>query len=378
MRAIFSLIEGTKSRNPGLLSRRTHQKILSAAVYAFALASALSGVALALLHATTVHAADIKAIEEAARKEGPMTWYVSLYSQGVAEKAAAAFALKYPGLKVIPVRATTGGCWQRLTLDIKSNVAVASVYSTTGLGGHYQILHRDGRLAEYVPENAAKLSPIVKMTIVPGYVYPMGGGLMAMAYNSMKVKPEEAPKSWLDLADPKWKGRLALGHPAFSGFDAAWAVVMMKRVGWKYYEAIAKNDPLLQRSTFDTLTALNSGERTVATMPDALAIDSIERGNPIVIVYPSDGSVLIPGYTAILKNAPQPNMARLFAEFLLGVEHAQVVADAHYVSVRPEVVTLLPGGKGLNEIPLAPVIPVEETDKELPGIIERWRELFGQ
>lgn len=155
-------------------------------------------------------------------------------------------------------------------------------------------------------------------------------------------------------------------------------VVMMRRVGWKYYEAIAKNDPLLQRSTFDTLTALNSGERTVATMPDALAIDSIEKGNPIAIVYPSDGSVLIPGYTAILKNAPQPNMARLFTEFLLDVEHAQVVANAHYVSVRPEVVTMLPGGKGLNEILLAPVIPVEETDKELPGIIERWRELFGR
>lgn len=194
MGAIFTVIEGTKSRDPGSLPRRAHQKILSAAVFAFALAFALSGIALALLHTTAVQAADLKAIEEAARKEGPMTWYVSLYSQGVAEKAAAAFAQKYPGLKVIPVRATTGGCWQRLTQDMRSNVAVASVYSTTGLGGHYQILHRDGRLAEYVPENAAKLSPIVRATIVPGYVYPMGGGLMAMAYNTVKVKPEEAPK----------------------------------------------------------------------------------------------------------------------------------------------------------------------------------------
>lgn len=169
MSAVFRLIEGTTSGSPASWSRRAHQQILRVTVYAFALASALSGVTLALLHPTSVHAADLKAIEESARKEGPMTWYVSLYSQSVAEKAAAAFARKYPGLKIIPVRSTTGGSFQRLSQDLKSNVAVASVFSTTGLGGHYQILHRDGQLAQYVPESAAKLSPTVRPAIVPGY-----------------------------------------------------------------------------------------------------------------------------------------------------------------------------------------------------------------
>lgn len=377
MRAIFRLIEGTKYRNPGSLSRRA-QKPLSAVVHAFASAVALAGVALALLQPTTAHAADLKAIEDAARKEEPMTWYVSLYSQAVAEKAAVAFTQKYSGLKVIPVRSTTGGSFQRLSLDLRNNVAVASVFSTTGLGGQYQILQRDGHLAEYVPENAARLSPTVKSAIVPGYVYPMGAGLHAMAYNSAKVKADDAPKSWMDLTDPKWKKRLALGHPAFSGFDAAWCVAMMKRVGWQYYEALAKNDPLVQRSTFDTLTALSSGERLVAPLPDAFAAIAAAKGNPVTVVYPTDGSVMILGYTAILKNAPQPNTARLFTEFLLGVEHAKVVADAGYVSVRPEVVTILVGGKRVDEIVLAPITPADETEKELPGIIERWRGLFGQ
>jgi len=378
MRAIFKLIEGTKSRNPGSLSRRAHQKILSAVVHAFASAVALAGVALALLQPTTAHAADLKAIEDAARKEEPMTWYVSLYSQAIAEKAAVAFTQKYPGLKVISVRSTTGGSFQRLSQDLRNNVAVASVFSTTGLGGQYQILQRDGRLAEYVPENAARLSPTVKPAIVPGYVYSMGAGLQAMAYNSAKVKADDAPKSWMDLTDPKWKKRLALGHPAFSGFDAAWCVAMMKGVGWKYYEALAKNDPLVQRSTFDTLTALSSGERIVAPLPDAFAIEAAAKGNPVTIVYPTDGSVMILGYTAILKNAPQPNMARLFTEFLLGLEHAKVVVDGGYVSVRPEVVTILQGGKRLDEIALAPITSAEETETELPRIIERWRDLFGQ
>lgn len=378
MGAIFNVIEGTKSGDPGFLSRRARQKTLSSAVFAFASVFALSGMALALLHTTAAHAADLKAIEEAAQKEGPMTWYISLYSQDVAEKAATAFAQKYPGLKIIPVRSTTGGSFQRLMQDLKSNVAVASVFSTTGLGGQYQILQRDGHLAEYVPENAARLSPTVTSAIVPGYVYPMGAGLQAMAYNSAKVKADDAPKSWMGLTDPRWKKRLALGHPAFSGFDAAWCVAMMKKVGWQYYEALAKNDPLVQRSTFDTLTALSSGERLVAPLPDAFAAIAAAKGNPVAIVYPTDGSVMILGYTAILKKAPQPNMARLFTEFLLGIEHAKVVADAAYVSVRPEVVTTLAGGKRVDEIALMPITPADETEKELPGIIERWRNLFGQ
>jgi len=378
MGSVFKVIEDTKSCTPGPLSSWAHQKILSVAVHASAVFFALLGLALALSYTTAAKAADLKVIEEAARKEGPMTWYVSLYSQDVAEKAATAFAQKYPGLKIVPVRSTTGGSFQRLMQDLKSNVAVASVFSTAGLGGQYQILQRDGHLAEYVPENAARLSPTVKSAIVPGYVYPMGAGLQAMAYNSAKVKADDAPKSWMDLADPKWKGRLALGHPAFSGFDAAWCVAMVKRVGWQYYEALAKNDPLVQRSTFDTLTALSSGERLVAPLPDAFAAIAAAKGNPVSIVYPTDGSVMILGYTAILKNAPQPNMARLFTEFLLGIEHAKVVADAAYVSVRPEVVTTLAGGKRVDEIDLMPITPADETEKELPGIIERWRNLFGQ
>jgi iron(III) transport system substrate-binding protein len=373
MRMIFRFLEDSTFH---LTRRRIQSAVICSLVFLVALVAV--ALALALGQPMTAHAADLKAIEEAARKEGPMTWYVSLYSQAIAEKTGAAFAQKYPGLKIIPVRSTTGGSFQRLMQDLKSNVAVASVFSTTGQGGQYQILKRDGRLAEYTPANGDKLVSNVTGAITPGYVYPMGAGLLAMAYNTAKVKAEDAPKSWMDLTDPKWKKKLALGHPAFSGFDASWCVSMMKKVGWKYYEDLAKNEPLVQRSTFDTLTALNSGERVVSTLPDAFAIDALSKGNPIAVVYPTDGSEMILGYTAILKNAPQPNMARLFTEFLLDVEHAKVVADNGYVSVRPEVVTILHGGKRVDQVALLPVNTAEEAEKALPDIVEKWRNLFGQ
>ncbi len=321
--------------------------------------------------------ADTKAIFEAALKEGPMTWYISFYSQDLPAKAAEAFAKAYPGLTVTPVRLTSGGIFQRLNQDLRNHVATASVFTTTGIGGQYEMLMRAGELMEYTPEAASRLSAGVKPMITPGYIYPMGIGLMGLAYNTTKVTAAEAPTNWTALLDPKWKGKIAIGDPSFSGFDAAWDMTMVKREGFSYFEKLRKNDPLVQRSTLDSLTALNAGERVVAALPDTIAIASAEKGNPIAVVYPTDGTVVLIGYTAILKTAPQPNTARLFTEFLLSAEHSRIMADAHLQSVRPEVVSTIAGGRALGDIALAPPVSTAESEKLLADLVERWRDLFS-
>lgn len=340
------------------------------------------GAAAALALGPTRHAfaqddAALAALHEAAKKEGEMVWYVSLYGDTIAKRTAEAFGKKYPGVTVSAVRRTTGSTFQRINQDLQANSAVAGVVSMSAVADYYEQLKARGALAQYTPVAAAKLDKSVQPLIDPGYAYPMGAGLMAIAYNSAKVSKADAPKSWEDLADPKWKGKLALSSPAFSGFDAALDVMLMRKLGWGYFEKLEKNSPLIQRSTFDTITAISSGERLVATMPDGVAIEAINKGNALALTYPSDGSILIPGLTAIMKNARQPNTAKLFTEFLLGVEHAQICADNHYVSVRPEVVTVLPTGQKLSEIPLIPVQPSAQFGKDLQVVIQKWRDLFG-
>src|SRR5262245_18252250 len=126
---------------------------------------------------------DLATIEKAARQEGPMIWYVSFYGADIAEKTAAAFAKKYDGLVVKVVRATTGGIFLRLCQDLRANKTVASVVTMSGIGDHYGLLVRDKVLATYLPRNADAIIETARLTIVPGLVYPMGGGLMAIAYN---------------------------------------------------------------------------------------------------------------------------------------------------------------------------------------------------
>lgn len=320
---------------------------------------------------------DLAAIEKAAHQEQPMTWYVSFYGADLAEKAAAAFTAKYPGLTVKPVRATTGGIFQRLNQDLRANNTVASVVSMSGIGDHYGILIRGKHLAKYVPAAASNIIPAAKPVIVDGYVYPFGGGLMALAYNNKLVSAADAPTAWSDLADPKWKGKLAVGHPGFSGFDAALVAWLSKEKGWDYFKAVRANDPLVQRSTFDSITSLNSGERVVAPMPDGVAAANIEKGNPISVVYPTDGALFIMGLTAILKDAPQPNTAKLFTEFLLSDEHAKILVANDYDPVGGKVSRTLVGGKHMSDIKVVPLLPSEEYAKQLKASTEQWRDIFG-
>jgi iron(III) transport system substrate-binding protein len=336
--------------------------------------------ALALGHRGTAFAQDdaaLRTLYDAAKKEGEMTWYVSLYGDTIAKRTAEAFNKKYPGVTVAAVRRTTGSTFQKVNQDLQANTPVAGVVSMSAIADYYEQLKARGALMQYTPVNASKLDKSMQSLIDPGYAYPMGAGLMAIAYNSAKVTKADAPKSWSDLADPKWKGKLALSSPAFSGFDAALDVILMRKLGWGYFEKLEKNSPLIQRSTFDTITAISSGERLVATMPDGVAIEAIQKGNSLALVYPTDGSILIAGLTGIMKNAQQPNTAKLFTEFLLGVEHAQICADAHYVPARPEVAMVLPTGQKLSEIPTIAVQPSAELGKDLTIVIQKWRDTFG-
>lgn len=342
-----------------------------------ALGAAVAVGAFALLSSNASAQADFADLEKAARQESPMTWYVSFYGTEIAEKAAAAFSKKYPGLTVKVVRATTGGTFQRLNQDIRANNVVASVVTMSGIGDHYGELLRGKHLAEYTPKNAGKILEQLKPTIVTNYVYPMAGGLMAMAYNNKIIGAAEAPKAWSDLADPKWKGKIAVGHPGFSGFDAALVAWLSGEKGWDYFKGVKANDPLVQRSTFDSITSLNSGERAIAPMPDGVAAPAIAKGNPVTVVYPTDGSLLIMGFTAISKGAPQPNTAKLFTEFLLGPEHAKILIENYYDPATLGAERELVGGKKLKDIKIVPLLPSAEYAARLKSSTDQWRDLFG-
>src|SRR5260221_3075140 len=304
--------------------------------------------------------ADMKAVEEAAKKEGELPWYVAHYTSEGAEELGAEFTKLY-GIKVNVVRTTAQVAYQRLLQDLKNNQIVCDVFSSTDVG-HYVRLKAEGKLEKYMPETASKILPQFQNFDPDGYYHTTSAGLVVLPYNPAKVKPEEAPKKWTDLQDIKWKGKVSIGHPGFSGYVGTWVLMMKNLYGWSYFDKLEQNKPQIGRSINDTVTALNAGERQVAAGADGSTLFSAARGNPLAVSYPSDGSVLIIAPSAIMKGTKHPNAARLFMEYLLSVEAAKINAKHFAIPFRPGG-PAPPGARPLTEIQtLRPTVPGHDTD----------------
>jgi len=317
--------------------------------------------------------ADIKALAEAAKNEGEITWYVAHYTSEGAEDLGRGFTEMY-GVKVNVVRTTAQVAYQRLLQDMKNNQTNCDVFSSTDVG-HYVRLAAEGQFLKYTPETESKIVPAFRNFDPGGYYHTTSAGLIALTYNTSKVKPEEAPKKWQDLLDIKWKGKVSTGHPGFSGYVGTWVLMMKKLYGWEYFEKLEKNKPQIGRSINDTVTALNAGERLVAAGAEGSTLFSAARGNPLAVSYPTDGSVLIIAPSAIMKGTKHPNAAKLFMEYLYSVEAAKINAKHFAIPLRPEVPSP-PGAKPVGEIKtIRPT--VAEIDKGIPEVIEQWRDTFG-
>ncbi|HSH92472.1 MAG TPA: extracellular solute-binding protein [Ramlibacter sp.] len=312
---------------------------------------------------------------EAAKKEKELTIYTAHYNTEEAQRLCTAFEKKYPGIKCNFVRTTAQVAFQRFQQDVEAKNPVASVFSSTDVS-HFPDLKKRGLLMEYRPRSiTAMVDSLKQYNDKDGFYTVTAAALMLITYNTSTVAEKDVPKNWPDLLDPKWKNKVSIGHPAFSGYVGTWVVLMQKLYGWDYFEKLEKNKPQIGRSVNDTVTMLNSKERAVAAGPEATTLLSKDKGNPLAVIYPTDGSLLMVSPSGVPKNAPSPNAGKLYMEFLLSKEAGEVQVQSHSLSVVKGVAPA-PGAKPLETIKV--VRPTEEEiTKGIPEVKEKFRDTFG-
>jgi len=151
---------------------------------------------------------------EAAKKEGKVTWYTSV-DLPVAEKVAKAFEAAYPGISMKVERSGAERIFQRIGQEYSSRIYVCDVVNSSD-AAHLIIWKRGDLLAPYLPEDVIKHFPKEHWD-ADGMYASWRLTLSPIAYNTNLVKPEEAPKGFLDLLDPKWSGKIVKAHPGYSG-----------------------------------------------------------------------------------------------------------------------------------------------------------------
>ncbi len=316
----------------------------------------------------------IKKLYDAAKKEGEITWSTSQSNAEYAEDVAKDFSKLYPGITVNMVRTTGQVQYQRLSQEIKSNTVSSDVYSTYE-ETHLVALKKDNHILSFKPEYAAGLSDTLKEIAEEGYWYPTAVSPIAIGINTNLVKPDQEPKNWNDLFDPKWKGQVAIGHPGFSGSAGVWVMALEKMYGWSYFEKLAKNDPQIGRSIIDSVNLIMSGERKIAMVPIATILEHEAKGSPVKVIYPTDGTLVLGGSTLIPAKAPHPNAARLFMEYLLSKEHSIFTAAQGRIPLRADA------PKPSLGLPLSAyknfVLPTEHALANVNRIKEKFRDTFG-
>ncbi len=314
-----------------------------------------------------------KTLYDAAKKESEVTWYTSQILGETAQRVVTAFNAVYPDIKVNLLRASGQVLYQRVMQEISMNALQADVVSLSDTGGQQEELKQAGHFVQYKPHRAPEALPAFQNSDPDGFYHITIVAMTVIVYNTKLIKPEDAPKSWSDLADPKWKGKVAIGHPGFSSLATAWVTKMNALYGWGFIEKLAKNDTQVTRNINDTTTLVTAGERLIGVTPAPTARPGEAKGNPIAIVYPADGALLAASPSGIVKTGKHPNAARLLMEFLLGPECAKVIVADYGDSIRPDTPPL--GGKALADIKT--ITPTAEESRSMGTLVEPFRNLFG-
>ena len=200
------------------------------------------------------------ALIEAAKKEGKLSYYSAL-ELNTAERLARTFEAKYPGIAVRVERSGAERIFQRIAQEQGSGIKAVDVANSTD-PAHYLEWKKNDWLAPYVPEDVAKHFPADQ--IDPDGMHATSCAWMeVIGYNTNLVKREDAPKSYADLLDPKWHGKMVKGHPGYSGAILTATFVLARDLGWPYLEKLAQQKVMQVQSAADPPKKILLGERAV-------------------------------------------------------------------------------------------------------------------
>ena len=204
--------------------------------------TALSVVAAAIVAASSVAAApydaELKQRYEAAKAEGKVVMY-SVESIELIQELADAFKARFPGIDFDFFRGDSTQIAQRFEAEAAAGRHLSDVLMLTATDS--ENMTRDGLLLD-TNSPVAKSYPAGTQP-TNGYWYNYGLNTVGFAYNTDLVKPNEAPKTWEDLLDPKWKGKIGMQDPKSGGGGAhAWVARMYQVYGEeRWFEFMDKN-----------------------------------------------------------------------------------------------------------------------------------------
>ncbi|MCR4706418.1 MAG: extracellular solute-binding protein [Clostridiales bacterium] len=279
---------------------------------------------LSVLLAAVLALALVSALADKAPEEytGSLTIY-SPHDADPLNAGVAAFEAKYPNVKVEVVADGTGNLLNRIKAE-----SAAPMADVLWGGGADSLAAYKEFFQAYEP---SCIGDITAGLYDPEYFW-IGESPLPMVFlvNTDLVAAEDIPKTWKDLTDPKWAGKIAIANPASSGsaFTQLCTMIMIYgeeaddyKAGWDLVRSMIPN-LVVQSGSSGAHKNVDSGEYPIGITLEKAAIQYPHdaEGAHLAIVYPEDGTSAVPDGVAIVKNCPNLELAQLFVEFVLSPE----------------------------------------------------------
>lgn len=267
---------------------------------------------------------------------GDLWVYTSIYRQ-VLDALDPVVARRLPQVRVHWFQAGSEKVASRLEAELAAGAPQADVLATSD-PFLYERLRERGAFLRYASPDGLR---------IPRELIDLDGHYEAVRLSTMVIAHQadvkDPPESFRELADPRWRGEVALGDPLTSGTAFTWAVFMEGKYGADFFRALRANGAVVAGGNAAVQQRIEGGEAKAGVLLLENVLAARAKGAALGFRYPKDGAVVIPGDLAILKSSRNPRAAKAFVDLLLSPEGQEVIVrqgNMHAVDPR------LPGPAG--------------------------------
>ncbi len=267
--------------------------------------------------------ADWDKVVAAAKAEGSVTFYTGLPGNPSTKKIAEAFEKKH-GIRVDALEMRATELRERIRAERAGNRPIGDVMHSS-INQTRQILNEDGNIQKVpLPPNGNR----VRKDLQAGWpdhdvqipTFLLNYGILANA--TLAAHP---PKTWADLADPKWKGKILADDFRATGGGNSWFSVTTEKFGRDFHTKLAAQGVAFTRDQREAERRVARGEYAIY-LPWLLNYLPSLKGLPVKAVVPQEGVVYLVYTSSVLAKAPHPNAARLLIDFMVSEEGQAIYA----------------------------------------------------
>ena len=284
---------------------------------------------------------------------------------------ATEFNKKYPDIKMTYVRGSTGAMMQRIKAEAgapKADLFWSGGFSMLGLYKDY--------FAPYAAGDAAAVRPAFRG---PNDAWlGTNAHVMVIMVNKKGLRGDAAPRSWAEVADPKWKDRLVIGDPekTSSSYAILWGI--HETLGKDVLKGIARNGTMVNTASA-VYEGVAKGEFAVGLTMEYAAQEYVAGGQKdIEVIYPKEGTFIAPEGMVLVKGAPHAEDAKKLFDFLASKGAQEALLKAYFRRpVREDIDTRgIAGLPAINTIKVSPIDDAKATAGQ-PEFIKAWRDLVA-